>query len=528
MSMKELLLGDDAVGLGALHAGLSGVYGYPGTPSTEIFEFIESRASEYGVHAVWSPNEKVAYEEALGMAFAGKRTLVTMKHVGLNVAADAFMNSALTGAGGGLVLAVADDPGMHSSQNEQDSRVYGAFAQVPVFEPQNQQECYDMAREAFVVSDRFDVPVMIRLVTRLSHSRAAVEIREPVPQKPLAVTTNRSAWTLLPSNARGQYAALVEKQPAFLKWSEGNAFQEINLDGADKSLGVIVAGIAANYFLEAVDGESPYPYLKIGTYPIPVALVKKLMGSVDKVLIMEDGYPVIEQAIRGVLDERPDAILGKLDGTLNRTGELNPDIVAAALGRAPSDEFLAPLEDLPTRPPQLCPGCSHADTFRAMNEVLADFEQPVVTADIGCYTLGFYPPYGTIQTCVDMGASISMASGAAHAGALPVLCVIGDSTFAHSGMGPLLAAARANTNMNVFIVDNGTVAMTGAQETMVTGETMDRLIKGLGVPEEHIRVLTPLPKFHEENVRAIKEEIAYEGLSVIIPRRPCIHIKRRA
>ena len=169
-----------------------------------------------------------------------------------------------------------------------------------------------------------------------------------------------------------------------------------------------------------------------------------------------------------------------------------------------------------------------SDTFRAMNEVLADFEQSVVTSDIGCYTLGFYPPYGTIQTCVDMGASISMASGAAHAGAFPVLCVIGDSTFAHSGMGPLLGAARVNTNMNVFIVDNGTVAMTGTQETMVTGETMDRLIKGLGVPEEHIRVLNPLPRFHDENVKAIKEEIAYEGLSVIIPRRPCIHIKRRA
>ena len=526
MSKKELLLGDDAVGLGALHAGISGVYGYPGTPSTEIFEFIEGRAEAFGVHAAWSSNEKVGYEEALGMSFAGKRTLTTMKHVGLNVAADPFMNSAITGVSGGVVLAVADDPGMHSSQNEQDSRVFGAFAQIPVFEPKDQQEAYDMTREAYEVSERFGVPVMMRLVTRLSHSRAAVDTGEAIPQKPLKLPTEGSTWTLLPSNARVQYADLVAKQPRMMEWSETNGFQELNLDGADKSLGIITSGIAVNYFLEAVDGVSPYPYLKIGTYPIPVDLVRKLVDSVDKVLVVEEGYPVIEQALRGLLNERGDKILGKLDGVLNRVGELNPDRVAKALGRGVVEAPLAPMDDLPTRPPQLCPGCSHADSYRAINEALKDFDQSVVTADIGCYTLGFYPPYSTIQSCVDMGASISMASGAAHAGAFPVLCVIGDSTFAHSGTGPLLGAARENTNMNVFIVDNATVAMTGTQETMTTGETLDKLVEGIGVPKEHIRVLNPLPKFHDENVAIIKEEIAYEGLSVIIPRRPCIQIRR--
>ena len=528
MSRKQLLLGDDAVGLGALHAGISGVYGYPGTPSTEIFEFVEGRAAEHGVHATWSANEKVGYEEALGMSFAGKRALVTMKHVGLNVAADPFMNSAITGVNGGVVLAVADDPGMHSSQNEQDSRVFAAFAQIPVLEPRDQQEAYDMTRDAFEISERFGVPVMIRLVTRLSHSRAAVETGEPVPQRPLKITTEGSTWTLLPSNARVQYADLVAKQPAMLEWSETTGFQELNLDGADKSLGIITSGIAVNYFLEAVDGVSPYPYLKIGTYPIPAGLVRKLVDSVDRVLVVEEGYPVIEQALRGLLDERGDRILGKLDGTLNRTGELNPDLVAGALGRGVTAPGLAPMDDLPVRPPQLCPGCSHADSYRAINAALQGFDQSVVTADIGCYTLGFYPPYSTIQSCVDMGASISMASGAAHAGAFPVLCVIGDSTFAHSGMGPLLGAAKADTNINVFIVDNATVAMTGTQETMATGAALDRIVEGLGVPKEHIRVLNPLPKFHDENVAIIKEEIAHDGLSVIIPRRPCIQIKRRS
>ncbi|MBM4372403.1 MAG: indolepyruvate ferredoxin oxidoreductase, partial [Deltaproteobacteria bacterium] len=442
MSHQELLLGDDAVGLGALHAGLSGVYGYPGTPSTEIFEYVEGRAAEFGVHARWSANEKVGYEEALGMSFAGRRALVTMKHVGLNVAADPFMNSALTGVGGGLVLAVADDPGMHSSQNEQDSRVLAAFAQIPVLEPRDQQEAYDMTREAFEVSERFGVPVMVRLVTRLSHSRAAVRTRPALPQRPLALVARPDAWTLLPANARVRYAGLVARQPAMRQWAEGSPFQLLDLDRPDPSLGVIATGIGFNYFLEAVGGESPYPFLKIGAYPTPAGLVRRLVDRCEQILVVEDGYPFVEQALRGLLDEHGDRIHGRLDGRLNRTGELNPDLVASALGRPVPAGTPAPLDPLPGRPPQLCPGCPHADAFRAINEALAGFRDSIVTSDIGCYTLGFYQPYSTIQTCVDMGASISMASGAAHAGAFPVLCVIGDSTFAHSGMGPLLGAAR--------------------------------------------------------------------------------------
>ncbi|MCK4452218.1 MAG: indolepyruvate ferredoxin oxidoreductase, partial [Anaerolineae bacterium] len=295
MAERLLLLGDEAVALAAVHAGMSGAYSYPGTPASEIFEYVERLADRFGVHSDWSANEKVAYEEALGMSFAGKRVLVSMKHVGLNVAADPFVNSAISGANGGLVLAVADDPGMHSSQNEQDSRYYANFARIPCLEPANQQEAYEMTREAFELSERFGLPVMVRLTTRLAHSRADVAVGEPREQKGLKKPSDVSAWTLLPGNARRQYRKLLEKQPDLLEASESSQHNMVDLSGLDRSLGVIASGIAYNYFMEAVGGVNPYPYVKIGMYPLPVSAIRRLYEAVDRMMVIEEGYPFIEE-----------------------------------------------------------------------------------------------------------------------------------------------------------------------------------------------------------------------------------------
>ncbi|HEY3355507.1 MAG TPA: thiamine pyrophosphate-dependent enzyme [Polyangia bacterium] len=521
----EILLGDEAVALGALHAGLSGAYAYPGTPATEIHEYIQRTGPQFGLGASpWSTNEKVAYEEALGCSHTSKRALVCMKHVGLNVAADPFMNSAVTGVDGGLVIAVADDPGMHSSQDEQDSRYFAQFAQIPCFEPSTQQQAYDMTRAAYDLSERLRVPVMIRLVTRMAHSRAAVKVGAPRPQNPLAVSRARDTWTLLPTNARAGYRKLMEKQAEMLADSEASRFNRLSLEG-DRRLGVIASGVAVNYVLENV--ETPLPLLELRQYPLPEGLIRTFVAGVDRVLVVEEGYPFIERQLRGVLGN--EKIRGKLDGALPITGELLPSIVRAALGLPPrGGEPVRASIPLPARPPALCQGCSHIDAFNALNAALDTIEDKgAVYGDIGCYTLGFYPPYDGIDACVCMGASVSMAKGAADAGAHPVVAVIGDSTFAHSGITPLLSAAQCNSPMTVVILDNSTTAMTGGQHSMATGGRLEEICAGVGVAREHIRVITPLRKHHDENVKVFQDEIAYRGLSVVIPRRECIHTARR-
>lgn len=526
MRETSVLLGDEAIALGAIHAGLSGVYGYPGTPSTEIFEAVQKFA-DGEVHAVWSTNEKVGYEEALGMSYAGKRAMVTMKHVGLNVAADPFMNSAITGVNGGLVLAVADDPSMHSSQNEQDSRYFAHFAMIPCLEPAGQQDAYDMVRYAFELSEVMNVPVMVRLVTRLAHSRANVQVlTETRPQNEINPSADWTKWTLLPVNARKNFAALVENQTKLLEDSEESEHNKLHL--VDSRRGIIACGLASNYVKENLpDDQSDYSILTIRQYPMPREKLKKLVDSVDEILVVEEGYPYVEEHLNGYLGLCDKKVRGKLTGDLPRTGELNPDSVRSALLMQPL-ETLEPSGNLAMRPPQLCKGCPHADTFNALNEAMKAYENGRVFSDIGCYTLGALPPYRAIESCVDMGASISMANGAAHAGIRPVVCAIGDSTFTHSGMTPLLDAVAVDTPITVFIMDNSTVAMTGGQPTYGTGGGLERIVRGLGVPEEHIRIIDPVPKEHENNVGIIKKELEHEGLSVIIAQRECIEeIKRR-
>lgn len=523
---KVLFLGDEAVAQGALDAGLSGVYAYPGTPSTEITEFIQNskQAKEGHIHSIWAGNEKTAMESAIGMSYAGKRAMVCMKHVGLNVAGDPFMNSAITGANGGLVVVVADDPSMHSSQDEQDSRYYAKFALIPTFEPSNQQEAYDMIRDAFDYSEKMHTPVLMRLTTRLSHSRAGVECKAPRPQNEIHLDPNPKKYILLPANARVFYRDLLAKQPIFeadATTSKYNAY----IDGPDKKFGIIASGIGYNYLMENFDDRKcPYPVLKISQYPLPSKLIAKLVDECDTVLVAEEGYPFIEEQLRGVLN-RTGHVIGRMSGELPRDGELNPNLVAKALGMPDTYGTLVPELVVP-RPPALCVGCPHIDSYLAINEAMEKYGTGKVFSDIGCYTLGALPPYKAIYSTVDMGASITMAKGAADAGMRPCVAVIGDSTFTHSGMTSLLDAVYENTPITVFILDNSTTGMTGGQDSHALG-VLGEICKGLGVKEEHIHRIKPLKNQHEINVKLIQEEIEYEGVSVIIPTRECIQTLNR-
>ncbi|MBN2199680.1 MAG: indolepyruvate ferredoxin oxidoreductase [Candidatus Aminicenantes bacterium] len=519
----EVLLGDEAVALAAIHSGLSAAYSYPGTPASEILEYLlRLPAEKRGCTAAWSVNEKTAYEEALGASFAGRRAMVSMKHVGLNVAADPFMNSALTGAEGGLLVVAADDPGMHSSQNEQDSRYYADFARIFCFEPSGHQEAYDMTREAFDFSEKFDIPIMLRLTTRISHSRSVVVPREPRTQNPLRLGRWQD-WTLLPSNARRRFQQLLKRQRELLAASEASAFNALTLNPSDRGLGVIATGIAWNYVQENLRGLASTPsLLKIGTYPAPESLIRRLVDHVDRVLVAEEGYPLVERMLRGLYGVPGKTVLGRMSGELPASGELTPDHIRSALSMNPLAHYEAGERPLAERPPQLCAGCPHTDTLKALNEALRDRPGSNVFSDIGCYTLGALPPLNAIQTCVCMGASISMAHGGSDAGIRPSVAVIGDSTFGHSGITSLLSAARADTDMTAFILDNGTVAMTGGQTSHATGPGLLKIIEGVGVPPEHIRVIEPLPKHHERNVRIIREELDHKGLSVIVAVRECV------
>jgi indolepyruvate ferredoxin oxidoreductase alpha subunit len=521
--VSSVLLGDEAIALGAIHSGLSGVYGYPGTPSTEIFEAVQNfDKKKKSVHSVWSTNEKVAFEEALGMSFAGKRALITMKHVGLNVAADPFMNSAITGVNGGLILAVADDPSMHSSQNEQDSRYFADFALIPCLEPGNQQDAYDMTMQAFALSEELNVPVMLRLTTRLAHSRANVQVNEEsAPQNDLDPSHDRRKWTLLPSNARINYRKLTAAQPAFREKSEQSEYNELTLN-AGVTKGIIVCGLATNYIYENLpENQDEYSILEIKQYPAPVEKIRKLVESVNEIYVIEEGYPYIETHLTGYLGLHKKEVYGRLTGHLPRTGELDPNLVDTMLNGSEAKFSFDP-QDIAGRPPQLCSGCPHTDTYNALTEAMNLHPDGHVFGDIGCYTLGALPPYNAIETCVDMGASISMANGAAHAGVRPSVCMIGDSTFTHSGMTPLLDAASENSPITVFIMDNSTVAMTGGQPTFGSGDRLLTIVKGLGVPEDHIVIMEPVPKKHDENVGLIQKELKHEGVSVIIAQRICI------
>ena len=554
------LLGDEAVALGAMHAGLSAAYGYPGTPSTEIMEYLieQSGANSggkagYGGEfiAKWCSNEKTAMEAALGASFAGKRALVTMKHVGLNVAADPFINSALLDINGGLVVAVADDPGMHSSQGEQDSRFYSFFAMVPCLEPRSQQEAYDLCREAFTVSEKFHLPVMLRLATRLSHARAAVKTKTEVGQNPLSKVKDKTRWMLLPAYARRGYADLIGKQKDIAEWALTHEINKLEIEGRDSSFAVITSGLGGNYYEENLNdfishrgGRNP-ARLHIGAYPLQAELIRALCEKADNVLVIEEGQPFIEERLRGLLPPFMPAdkngspgtksivVNGKLDGTLIRSGELDPDNVRKGLGLPPRGRVKVSMEELPGRPPQLCRGCPHGDSYNAINKAVAELDpspghsETAICSDIGCYSLGASPPYSSIESVVCMGASIGMARGASEAGIKYAAAVIGDSTFLHSGITGLVDAVQSDVPMTVIILDNSIVAMTGCQKTIVPSENLKELILGLGVKPEHLLELEASNRSHEENTAALKKEMEYRGLSVVIFKRECLEAFRK-
>jgi len=525
---KEILLGDEAVALGAIHAGLTAAYSYPGTPASEIMDYlIRASESHRKFIASWSVNEKVAYEEALGVSFAGKRALVSMKHVGLNVAADPFMSSSLTGANGGFVVVAADDPSMHSSQNEQDSRFFAKFAQILCFEPSDHQEAYDMTRQAFDLSERMKIPVMVRMVTRLAHSRSGVRPGEPRSQNSLKPGA-RQCWTLLPTNARVQFRKILDLQSKLLEFANGSPFNRLVPGPIGSRLGIITSGIAYNYVMENIGDVEPKPsILKVSTYPIPEGLIKTLMNSAETILVAEEGYPLIEGTLKGFFGIAGKNLVGKLSGHLPLAGELSPEVVRRAMDLKPLPTQKVGDFKLSSRPPQLCQGCPHADTFNALKKALKGYPGSTIFSDIGCYTLGYYPPYNAVDSCVCMGASVGMAKGGAEAGIHPSIAVIGDSTFGHSGMTSLLSAAAFNTNMVLIVLDNCTVAMTGGQPSFATGERLLKIIEGVGVPKEHIRVIEPLPKNLETNAGILKEEIQHPGISVVVSVRECLEEARK-
>lgn len=534
MKTKKLLLGDEAFALGAINAGLSGAYAYPGTPSTEIMEYIQSNdiAKERGIHSHWSSNEKTAMEEALGMSYCGKRAFTSMKHVGLNVAADPFVNSAMTGAHGGLLVVAADDPSMHSSQNEQDSRYYADFAMIPALEPCDQQEAYDMASYGFDISEKFSIPVLFRFVTRLSHSRAIVEVEDTaICEKEISYPSNPKQWVLMPAMSKIRNRQLIADQNAFVKCSENSPFNRYE-EAPRHEIGVIASGIAYNYLKECFAGEIPFPTVKIGQYPLPKKLIKQLYDSCDSILVLEEGQPLIESKLRGLLDVGK-RIYGKLSDDVVRDGELTPDEVRLTFSKIASTisgirtvDKKDVSEKVVSRPPALCQGCGHRDVYSALNDALENYDSPKVFGDIGCYTLGFLKPFNAIDSCVDMGASITMAKGAADAGQHPAVAIIGDSTFTHSGMTGLLDAINENSPITVIISDNLTTGMTGGQDSQGTGK-IEEICLGLGASSDHVRTIDSLPKNHDEMMRLFKEEIDYQGLSVIVSRRECIQTARR-
>ena len=453
------------------------------------------------------------------------------------------MNSASTGVNGGLVVLSADDPSMHSSQNEQDSRFYGKFAMVPIFEPSNQQEAYDMVAVAFDLSEALQLPVLMRFVTRLAHSRAAVEVREARDENPFNPDKDLSRWVLIPLNARRQYAKLVSLQPRIEKSAEDSPYNRLeNLEseaqGEKHPLGIIATGIGYNYVKESAP--TGFPILKISQYPLPAAKIKTLAASCEKILVVEDGQPFVEELVKGILGaDYP--VIGKLagrtgdkantigrmpltgeliDGVLPRMGELTPDNVAAALGVKTSTVY-SPAKNVAPRPPQLCQGCGHRDVFAALGFIADEFPESRIFGDIGCYALGFLPPFRALESCVDMGSAITLAKGAADAGMFPVFCVIGDSTFTHSGMTGLLDAVNENSPITVIISDNYTTAMTGGQDSAGLNK-YEAICLALGVEREHLHLVVPIPKNMEQIKAIIRKEMMYKGVSVIIPQRECM------
>jgi indolepyruvate ferredoxin oxidoreductase alpha subunit len=511
--------GNEAIARGAYEAGVRFAAAYPGTPSTEIME----EFSKYdGVYAEWSPNEKVAVEVAIGAALGGEKALAIMKHVGVNVAADPIFTVSYTGTNGALVIVSADDPSLHSSQNEQDNRNYAKFAKIPMLEPADAAEAKEFIKLAFELSQKFDTPVFFRSTTRVSHSKAVVDLKEPEKYKDkTGFVYDAEKYVMVPINARIRRVEVEKRQKALKDFVE--TFPENKIEMGNPEIGIITAGMPYNYAKEVFPD---YSYLKLGmVYPLPEKLIREFASKVKKIYVIEELDPYLEEQIKAM----GISVTGK--EIFPYTNEFDPGIIKNAI-EGNSGQAVSPYkETLAPRPPNLCPGCPHRGLFYALKK-----QKVYVHGDIGCYTLSYMKPLEGLHSCICMGASIGMAHGMSKAlkekGKGKVVGVIGDSTFLHSGITPLLNMAYNNSDALIIILDNSTTAMTGMQEHPGTGYTLMKkeakkvnltdLVSALGI--ENIKIIDPMDL--KATKAAIKEELAKDGPSVIIAQRPCALFKR--
>lgn len=520
--MKKLLSGNEAVARGAYESGVSIAAAYPGTPSTEILETIASEYPE--IYAEWSPNEKVAFEVGMGCSFAGGRALVAMKHVGVNVASDPLFTLSYTGVKGGFVLVSADDPGMHSSQNEQDNRNYAKFAKIPMLEPSNSQEAKDFVYQAFQISEKFDTPVMLRTTTRIAHSKSLVELGERVNiEPPSGFIRDCKKYVMIPAYGRQRHTLVEERLEKLLALSEESPLQKAEMK--DREIGIITSGISYQYSREVL----PYAsILKLGiTYPLPRRLIQEFASAVKALYVVEELDPFLEEQVRE---------MGlNVKGIGKRLGELSPDILSEFFLNAGVRDIVHVQPSvkvdmqLPARPPAMCPGCPHRSVFYVLKK-----KKLTVTGDIGCYTLSVLPPLEIMDTCVCMGASIGSAMGIEKATNRSdnVVAVIGDSTFIHSGITGLVDMVYNKSKGTVIILDNETTAMTGRQDHPATGRTLMGeetkrisfidLARGLGV--EYVKSVDPYDMNTLESV--INEAVNLDKLAVIVTNRPCLLLHR--
>jgi len=514
---KELLSGNEAIARGAIEAGISLATAYPGTPSTEILQYL---ADHFEGDAEWALNEKIAYETAVGASYAGKRALCSMKHVGLNVASDPFMTSAYLGIKGGLVLIVADDPGAYSSQNEQDSRFFARFAKVPCFEPCDAQEAKDMVIRAFDLSEKLQLPVMVRTLTRVSHSLSPVTVGTPRPQNTLNLEKNPAKMLAVPSNVIRCHRELNAKYEEVKSWSGSSGLIQTSRNGQRR--GIIASGLAYNY---ARESGMDAALLKVSFYPFPESILETFVKGLDEVWVLEEGEPLVEEMARKFSAN----VKGKLTGELSAVGELGPDALLKQISDAHAGARVTSPQVLPLRPPVMCQGCPHRELYKALIAAGPTFS----AGDIGCYTLGASPPLRAMDTCLCMGASISKAAGISKQGVRRVTAIIGDSTFLHSGIPALISAVYNRANIVVIIMDNASTAMTGHQPTPLTGITakgdeggrisLEELCKACGAAS--VEILDPFNAEHTE--RILREKLDSDGVHVVISRKPCVLVGRR-
>ena len=514
--MKKLMIGNQAVAAGLYDGGLGVVSSYPGTPSTEITEFL----SEYDdIHSEWAPNEKVAAEVAFGASLAGARSACAMKHVGLNVAADPLFTLSYTGVNGGMVICVADDPAMHSSQNEQDSRHYAIASKVPMLEPADSQEAYSFAKAAFELSEKYDTPVILRMCTRIAHSQSIVELGEHTNATLRDYEKNPAKYIMMPGNAIKRHPIVEERTLALQKFAEDCEFNTVEDNGSE--IGIITSGCSYLYVKEVFGDEANI--LKIGMpNPLPVDLIRDFANKCKKLYVIEELDPVIENHVRALGLE----VIGK--EMFSCLGEFSQQTIAKAFGK--EDKYSVSADSaIPARPPMMCAGCPHRGMFYTLAK-----NKITVMGDIGCYTLGAVPPLNALDSTLCMGASVSGLHGfnaARKEAEGKSVAVIGDSTFMHSGMTGLVNVAYNATNSTVIILDNSITGMTGHQQNPTTGYNikgevaakvnLEALCKALGI--NRVRVVDPYDLSECET--AVKEELAAEEPSVIISRRPCVLLK---